>query len=66
MPVSTLGGGSVVLHMLLTESLLNTMEARAAKLSYRCFQLDAKPESLNLAWRVSQIVVAAQWLEGDG
>lgn len=42
------------------------MEARAAKLSYRCFQLDTKPESLNLAWRVSQIVVAAQWLEGDG
>lgn len=41
------------------------MEAQAAQLSYRRFQLDTKPESLNLAWRVSQIIVAAQWLEGE-
>lgn len=38
-----------MLHMLLTESLLNTMEAQAAELSYRRFQLDTEPESLNLA-----------------
>lgn len=57
--------GWIVLRMLLTESLLNITKALAAELSCRHFQLDTKHESLNLSWRVSQFIAAAQWLGGD-